>query len=236
MNNTLKEKINKNIIVVGECWVWLGSLDQNGRPRVVIDARSSGESHSITHIVHKVLYQEKFGEVSARYIDNTCGNLRCVNPEHHTPRTLEARLSNYLVDEETGCWLWQGDFFADTGYGRMTVDGKTSLVHRVAYAHYNGVEIPKGLMVCHTCNNRRCMNPDHLYLGTHNDNMRDKAQSNVMKGEDNPKALLTKEQVIEIKQHIRERRIVYREIGRMYGVSRQAIKDIASGRTWGWLE
>jgi predicted XRE-type DNA-binding protein len=137
-------------------------------------------------------------------------------------------------DDVTGCWNWTGSIF-DNGYGRITIDGKNALAHRVSYTHFFG-SIPTGLQVCHKCDNKRCINPDHLYVGTHNDNMRDVANSDVQKGENNGQAILTQSQVLEIKTHIRERKIVYRKIAEMYGVSRQAIKDIASKRTWGWLE
>jgi hypothetical protein len=232
MDNQLREKIEKRITQVGDCWIWMGSVDGNGKPWLNTNSKVDGRS---THLIQHIMYEDMLGSVEARYLDNVCGNLRCVNPGHQRPRTLEARLSNFSVDEDTGCWLWNGTIAA-SGYGYLRIRGKNYLVHRTSYAHYNGIEIPNGLMVCHTCNVRRCMNPDHLYLGTHNDNMRDKANSNVMKGEENPKALLTKEQVIEIKRHISERKIVYRNIGKMYGVSRQAIKDIASGRTWAWVD
>jgi len=232
VDNELRKKIENKITEVGDCWIWVGSVDSNGKPRLNTHKVFDGCD---THFIQHIMYQEKFGNVDARYLDNLCGNLRCVNPDHQQPRTIEVRLSNFSVDEDTGCWLWNGTI-ATNGYGYLRINKHNEFAHRASYAHHNGVEIPEGLMVCHTCNVRRCINPEHLYLGTHNDNMRDMAQSNVMKGEDNPKALLTKEQVIEIKQHISERRIVYREIGRMYGVSRQAIKDIATGRTWAWVD
>jgi len=231
----VQDKINKKIFISGECWVWLGSINKVGRPQITFDHRQKEEGKMLTYFPHEWLYVNKYGDFDVRYLDSTCGNLRCVNPDHQAPRTLENMLFMKLAkDEVTGCWNWTGGLF-DSGYGRVTKNGKNALAHRVSYAHFFG-SIPEGLQVCHKCNNKRCINPDHLYVGTHNDNMRDVTLTDVHKGENNAKALLTQSQVLEIKAHIRERKIVYRKIAEMYGVSRQAIKDIASGRTWGWLE
>lgn len=229
----VQEKIDKKIFISGDCWIWMGSLNKVGRPQVTFDHRAKEEGKMLTYFPHEWLYVNKYGDFDVRYLDNTCGNLRCVNPDHQTPRTLEVRMSNYLVDEN-GCWMWQGK--TKTGdYGTLSINHKTTMVHRLSYEMHKG-EIPEGLMVCHKCNVKLCINPDHLYVGTHNDNMRDMADSDVMKGEANPKSILTQSQVVEIKQMIKDRKVVYRKIAETYGVSRQAIKDIASGRTWSWLE
>lgn len=72
------------------------------------------------------------------------------------------------------CWEWRGSLNR-LGYGTVSVDGKTKLAHRVAYRTWYG-PIEKGMMLCHTCDNRKCCNPNHLYPGTHEDNMRDMAE------------------------------------------------------------
>jgi hypothetical protein len=80
-------------------------------------------------------------------------------------------LSKIIVDEDTNCWLWQGAI-SGNNYGIMRADGIASSVHRLSWEAHNGL-IPVGLSVLHKCDNKKCINPDHLYLGTHLDNSRD---------------------------------------------------------------
>jgi len=72
-----------------------------------------------------------------------------------------------------GCWEWRRYTFG--GYGYIIFDGFKFSVHRLSFEHYKGI-IPCGMEVMHTCDNRCCYNPDHLYLGSHADNMQDMAR------------------------------------------------------------
>lgn len=77
----------------------------------------------------------------------------------------------YTIDDETGCW--NSDRYVEaSGYTKTSYQGKMQPSHRVSYMLYKG-EIPKGMFVLHTCDNRICCNPEHLFLGTHQDNMDD---------------------------------------------------------------
>lgn len=84
---------------------------------------------------------------------------------------LDRLLRRIKIDETTDCWEWQGPV-NNIGYGMMRVDDKMKTVHRVSYEEHIG-EIPPDMCVLHTCDNRKCVNPDHLWIGTHQDNMDD---------------------------------------------------------------
>lgn len=96
--------------------------------------------------------------------------------------TPEQRIENKrTIDTVTGCWVWNGSILTqDVGkhYGRFRVGSRSDnsrgfiTAHRYSYLVYKG-EIPKGMLVCHTCDNPKCFNPDHLFIGTHKDNTQD---------------------------------------------------------------
>lgn len=78
------------------------------------------------------------------------------------------------TEHVNGCWFWRGSLRKD-GYGRFRMNGKTVLAHRASYfLHYGKVK--PGSDVCHTCDNKACVNPEHLYLGDVSSNMRDKVR------------------------------------------------------------
>lgn len=114
------------------------------------------------------------------------------------------------------------------GYPRLSRNSKTLYAHRVAWEEENG-PIPEGLCVLHRCDNRRCVNVEHLFLGTRSDNsadMKQKRRGTV--GERNRHAKLTWEHV----RQIRASSDPTRELVKRYGVSRSTIKRVRAGSHW----
>ena len=127
------------------------------------------------------------------------------------------------------CWECSGTI-SKYGYGQFYHGGKTIRAHRAAYEIYNG-KIPDGLIVCHTCDNRKCINPKHLYAGTYADNYKDakdRQRINPPKGESHHGAKLTVHDV----EKIRKSDLSQRQLALIYGVAQATIGDAKRGLTW----
>ncbi len=87
-------------------------------------------------------------------------------------QTLQEGYEKFVIKNDSGCWGWKGCIPPSVGYGQFRHEGKLERAHRASWILING-EIPKDKQVLHTCDNRICSNPEHLYLGTSADNNRD---------------------------------------------------------------
>lgn len=123
------------------------------------------------------------------------------------------------------------------GYCNVSVNGKQRLAHRIAFELFNG-EIQEGKIVCHTCDNRRCINPKHLYAGNHSLNALDRQKRNLNSsqlGESNRASKLKECDVLEIRKYS-SLGVCPDELSKKFGISPFYIKDVISGRRWGHLE
>lgn len=136
-----------------------------------------------------------------------------------------------IPEPNSGCWIWLGSFNR-WGYG--TGLHKSEYAHKRSWREYNG-PVPAGLWVLHRCDNPACVNPDHLFLGTGKDNVRDKVSKGrargAGRGEAHWKNTLTKNQVMEIMSDTRPQSVIAAE----YGVRQQAISKIKRKQTWAHL-
>jgi hypothetical protein len=136
---------------------------------------------------------------------------------------------NYQTTSE--CWNWEAGI-NNKGYGKFSLSsvGGDVYAHRFSYTIHNG-EIPVDLIVMHSCDNPRCVNPRHLSVGTHQDNADDKVAKNRqarMFGEDNPASKLTEKQVIDI----RTERISQAEFAKLYDIDSSQISRITNNLKW----
>lgn len=171
---------------------------------------------------------------------------------------LHRIITSVLVNDLTGCWEWQKNI--EDGYGRIGLKGRSKLVHRVLYSL--AVADPGSLCVLHECDNPKCCNPDHLFLGTRTDNNADRdakgrqakglrngrhtrsdrtargdrngirRNPELVRGENSGRALLTQSQVDEIRSRYAEGGITQPGLAKIYGVNPQVIHLIIRRKTW----
>lgn len=153
-------------------------------------------------------------------------------------RTLEERFAEKVHHEPmSGCWLW-GGCRDSKGYGQIrrgaNADG-VAMATAVSLLLHKGIVVPYGMVVCHRCDNPPCVNPDHLFVGTHKDNNDDK----VRKGRDKPPprgtdhycARITEADVVEMRRAYKEGALL-KDLSSKYGIGTAAIGHAVVGRTW----
>lgn len=141
--------------------------------------------------------------------------------------------SKILVDHVTGCWNFNGVITSD-GYGQLWHEGRARRAHRAVYEHYFGA-IEEGGLACHKCDNRRCVNPHHIYIGTAADNNRDVRErgqpGKAKRGVEHHNAKLCPDDVLKIRGGGQPQR----QLAREFGVSQTTVSEIQRGLIWGHL-
>jgi hypothetical protein len=144
------------------------------------------------------------------------------------------RFENNIFYSPCGCHYWIGNQRKKQGYGGFRYNGKMMLAHRVSYLLNKGEIGDKHVL--HSCDNPYCVNPDHLFLGTHQDNMSDmkkKGRGVSLKGSDHYASAseFTDQEVLSIKKQLRLG-VKQSHIAALYGVHKTTIQGIASGKSW----
>lgn len=133
------------------------------------------------------------------------------------------------------CWLWRAAR-VNTGYGIIGSGGSTHrmlLAHRVSWEIHSGQRIPPGGVICHTCNNKACVNPAHLYCGTHATNASDARRDGVgPQGERHGMARLTTEQVLEIRRLHASGAYLQKELAERFNTGQNNISRIVRRLRW----
>lgn len=139
------------------------------------------------------------------------------------------------IEITNSCWLWKGSKHL-FGYGQIWLNKKRYDAHRASWLLFKG-EVPEKTSVCHNCpggDNPSCSNPEHLFLASQGDNIRDsfkKGKGNPPKGERCRTAILTKEKVIEMKK-LRKEGLMYKEIAKIFNVANSTAQYAIKGETW----
>lgn len=146
------------------------------------------------------------------------------------------RIRASVVTDERGCWIWQKTI-SKNGYGTFAFGGgKNGRAHRVSFSVFCA-EVPEGLDVCHRCDVRACVNPEHLFLGTRSDNILDASEKNRVsrthqkKGSTHPAAKLCEADIPAIRSRLKLGHAKV-SIARDYGVSDRVVLLIARGEAW----
>lgn len=154
-------------------------------------------------------------------------------PEAHAK--FRARLVAHSQQNPSGCWEWQKSV-DPCGYGRICVFGVATLAHRLAFAVF--IADPADHCVCHRCDNRRCVNPEHLFLGTVADNNADMVAKGRLRGqlrhcgENNAMSKLTKEKVNEIRALYATGAYTYKALAPRFGVTPSGVGLIIRRERW----
>lgn len=215
----------------GDCHLWRGARSKSGAG-VLTDATGINfKAHRVAHWLHYGYMPEEL------FCIHACGVTECVNPRHlylssNKKGDAPARIMR-LVDQSPGqgptkeCWHFKGYCEQKAGYGVFSgSDQRAYPAHRYMYELVNGV-LPAHVMVCHRCDNPPCCNPDHLFAGSHTDNMVDR-NSKGRQARTRGNSKLTEHEARQIKLDPRP----HHEIAVAFVISRSTVSFIKSGRRW----
>lgn len=207
------------------CWVWTGPMREKNKGCILINKKQYA-----AHRIIRMVFGPSFPEENL--LLSTCGNKRCVNPAHNLTGD-ERFLQQYDVDEN-GCHIFNGPCNRG-GYGTTGNGGKRAFAHRRMYELKVG-PIPPDKFLLHSCHNRKCVNPDHLRPGTHQENMQDMVSAGrSTKGHKSPNytySKLSEKDILDIRQLAAENEFPLHEIADAYNIDTTYVSEISKGTCW----
>lgn len=224
------------------CWLWMGEVGRDGYGRKFVNYRSE-----MAHRRSLELYR---GALPGNHlVRHTCGIKLCVNPDHlqlaealnlPTASALAKRFETaYTPEPNSGCWLWTGKLRSN-GYGVIIHDAREIPANRASWLVSHGQLPPVELEACHRCDNRACVNPDHLFLGTGKDNIQDcfrkgRGAVNARRKDGSRPRALKPHEVLEIRaKHAGG--VSVKALAEEYGMTRTNMRFIVTRKTWGYLQ
>lgn len=150
------------------------------------------------------------------------------------PKLTSRLIQSYWrrVTKTDNCWSWIGDIDKRYGYGRVNIKDKKYIASRVAWTIQHGSSPPRNKLVCHTCDNRRCVNPKHLFLGTHKQNSMDAANKRRMcHGAMHHLTTITALAVKQVRLAV-SAGAKHRDVAERFNLTRSAVGAIVTGKNW----
>jgi len=219
-----------------ECWPW-----RKISPKRTVTYLSDSEGRVITRSIPRAAWilSNKRIIPKRRAVSSICDSSLCCNPAHlYVQGTVDELKKKIPYQHPDKCWEWLGSIDS-YGYGRIIISrngSRTQLrASRLSWVLHNKRPIPRGLVVCHSCDNPLCINPHHLWVGTIQDNNNDKASKNRSYkpiGELHPQAKLTREEVNQIRELRANNKASVIELSHQFGVSRSQIYRIILNQRW----
>lgn len=209
----------------GECWI-----SSYGRISVIYNNEK-------TYITNAIF--DFYSKIYDGTVRRSCGNIRCVNPEHLMNR-VESFWSNVDVTSDvSSCWEWKSKK-GTNDYAETRHNGISVMSHRMAYELFYKIKIPDGLFACHKCDNPPCCNPRHIFLGTRQDNTDDrelKGRNKIPRlcGESHGQHKLLETDIVEIRSLYKTGAYSYALLSKIYKVSFGQIRNIVKRKQWAWL-
>jgi hypothetical protein len=211
-----------------KCWNWTGQVGRNAKG---VTYPKYNET-TATRMSYRAFREEPPDGI---FILHLCDNRWCVNP-HHLVRAddLKTRImANVAIDPVSGCWNWTGSL-RDDGYGRMCApDGPEGRGAHILSFEAFVKPVPHGFYVCHRCDNHPCVNPDHLFLGDHADNMKDMvSKGRQALGIINGQAKLSESQAYHVHCIHLHSHLSTHKMAHLFDVRQPQISRILSGKRW----